>query len=1061
MWEALLHGPGGFVKPVALKMLRAEKAGQRDDRAQLLREARTGARLQHPNVVSTLLVSEHDGVLCIALELVRGRSAWDLFHATGPLPARALLDLGVQAAEALHHVHTFRSEGQPAGLVHRDVKPANLLVDRLGTVKLADLGISLAQGTTGVRSGTPGYLPPEQLEGLAEPRSDLFALGVTLYVLGTGSMPLGRGNESLEAIYAVEQRLRAPRFLAPLDQVVPGLGDVVRGCLRRDPAQRHRDAAALAAALAALRMQAPPGPTLGMLVGSAAPELAGEPTHSDHTVALIAGNLRPQRDAFVGREDELRSLGARVRAHPWVVLQGPGGMGKTRLALQLAHQLQRELPGGAWAFDLTEARSVDGIVAAVAGALGVPLDPRDPVGQLGRLLASQGPCLVLLDNLEQCVQALPDTLGVWRELAPEAHFLGTTRIRPGLPDESVLPLGELAPDDAERLFVARAPRALSDEELALVPGLCADLEKVPLSLELAAARLRMLAVPAIRQRLSNALLARGGPERPARHRSVQASLDWSWELLGASAATALCQLSVFEGGFDLAAAEAVLDLGPDGVWALDVLEELADASLIRVDPRSGRFAMWSVVRAFAATRLDEAGRLATELRHGEHYAHMGPVAAVDLDNVVAACVRATARGDGPTATAALEAAGTLFDQQGPCGRWVELAEAVVALPLVGATKARATGLLGRAYWGASSLPEASSCLEDALALVPAGDPGLRAWVELSLGNVCFARGRLDAAQKHVESALATSRALGDREQEGRALGSLGMVEVRRSHLDAARRHIERSLAVHRESGNRRYEGHQLGNLGLVAGMQGRTAEARRCFERALDLHRRLGDRRAEAIALTNLGALLADTGEDEVALRTLEAARTVQRVVGNRRVDGVLLHNLGNVHLRHGRLAEARTCHEEALAVHREVGSRGFEGVALGSLGDLLVAEGKPEAARASYAASLRILAEVGDAAHEGRVEGMLARLEARAGELDRARRRADRGLALLRAAEDQELLAEGLAAWAEVRAALGDRAAAERALEEASTLAPASHPHVAAAIAAARRRSSGSDGVS
>jgi hypothetical protein len=232
VWEAVLHGPAGFRKEVAVKLLHASPSEQ--DRALLVREARLGARLQHPNVVGVLGLGEVDGAWHVVMELVRGPSIAQLVR-DGPLAPSLVLDVGAQVASGLAHIHGLVVDDRPAGLVHCDIKPENLLLDEYGVVKLADLGIAALGGERHLAAGTLGYMAPEQVDGRPEARSDLFALGATLYVLATGARPFER---SLRALAGLDRRLDDPAFAAEVDARVPGL----RRRRRAVPALRARAA---------------------------------------------------------------------------------------------------------------------------------------------------------------------------------------------------------------------------------------------------------------------------------------------------------------------------------------------------------------------------------------------------------------------------------------------------------------------------------------------------------------------------------------------------------------------------------------------------------------------------------------------------------------------------------------------------------------------------------------------------------------------------------------------------------------------------------------------------
>ncbi len=292
------------------------------------------------------------------------------------------------------------------------MKPQNVLLDGFGQAKLADFGIAGAAAT--VDAWTPGYAAPEQVAGHAEPRSDLFALGMTLAACALGRRPFGTGAAAMAAVEAIESHLTA--LHAELERALPGLGTILVTCLRHTPADRFPSASALAHALQGLRGSYASGPVLRRLVVLARPELATvsepEPRNDETTLAVVRGNLRPRRDAFVGRADEVAELRRRLhRGERLVTLLGPGGAGKTSLATQVAHLEQDRLEGGAWFVDLSEATDPDGVRAAVSRAFDLELDPNEP-RQLEAVLRGRGRALLVLDNLlmsleERCADPEP------------------------------------------------------------------------------------------------------------------------------------------------------------------------------------------------------------------------------------------------------------------------------------------------------------------------------------------------------------------------------------------------------------------------------------------------------------------------------------------------------------------------------------------------------------------------------------------------------------------------------------------------------------------------------
>ena len=268
---------------------------------------------------------------------------------------------------------------------------------------------------------------------------------------------------------------------------------------------------------------------------------------------------------------------------------GFGGIGKTRLVTRYGRSCLGEFPGGVWFCDLAPARSLDGVVSVVAQGLGVPLGRDDPVVQLGHAIAGRGRCLVILDNFEQVMRHAQTTLGRWLDRAEQACFVVTTREVLGLPGEDVLALPPLPPADGIVLFVQRAKTARSDfdpgtqDQPAIAP-LVNLLDGLPLAIELAAARVRVMQPRLLLQRMSERfklLVSKGG--RLDRQSTLRAAFDWSWDLLPPHEKAALAQLSVFEGGFTLEAAEAVIDLAAfdDAPWTVDAIDALVDKSFVR------------------------------------------------------------------------------------------------------------------------------------------------------------------------------------------------------------------------------------------------------------------------------------------------------------------------------------------------------------------------------------------------------------------------------------------------------------------------------------------------
>ncbi|MBP6631699.1 MAG: protein kinase [Kofleriaceae bacterium] len=627
---------------VVIKLVGPAQAALTNVRA-LLDEARVAARLHHPNVVSVLDVSGDGEPPFVVLEYLAGVSLREVIDRLAPevVPTSIALTVAVDLLRGLHHAHGVRHPGG-VGVVHRDVKPRNVMVTFAGVSKLIDFGISHWLGDDApepAMAGTRGYMAPEQYErAVVDGAADQYAVGVTLHELLTGVRP--RGDDVTTADTPAAAARLEPR--ADLDDELAGLiGRATAG----DPTARWPSCGDFADELEALarrrglvlapsRVERWLGERFAAERDASTLETASTVGADDVEATRVSGdtpaptNLEHPGDRFFGRADELAELSHRFGTGARVVtVLGPPGMGKTRLAREHAWATREGLAGGAWFVDLTEARSVDGVVIGIAVALGIgnfDATVEGMIRQLGAAIAHRGRVLMVLDNFEQVVAhaAVVERLA---QLAPASRWLVTSRERLGLPGEVVLELGPLGRlDDTGSMsgVTPTSPGALGDDRserwadgggtgtdddelvgLGLVddddPGLALLLDRAerapggsagpgdpeararerldlraivrrlegnPLALELAASRLRVLSPGQLRARLGAGLDVLTSRRRgvPDRQTGFDKAIAWSWQLLEPWEQGALAQAAVFRGGFSLDAAEVVLDLS---TWA--------------------------------------------------------------------------------------------------------------------------------------------------------------------------------------------------------------------------------------------------------------------------------------------------------------------------------------------------------------------------------------------------------------------------------------------------------------------------------------------------------------
>jgi len=756
-------------------------------------------------------------------------------------------------------------------------------------------------------------------------------------------------------------------------------------------------------------------------------------------VRAIPRHLPAERDAFVGRGADLQQIarlfddGARL-----VTLLGQGGTGKTRLAVRYGHAWVGDWPGGVWFCDLSEASTLDGIHYAVGSALGARLGAGDAAAQIAEAIAGRGRCLVMLDNFEQVAQYAGATIGRWLDGAPEAAFMITSRERLNVAGEVVQPVEPLPLNGpAIELFVVRAQAqrpgfVLDDAQRAAVVEVTSLLDGLPLAIELAAARIAVLSPAQLVLRLRDrfALLAgRGGTGRQA---TLRAAIDWSWQLLSAWEQSAFEQCSVFEGGFTLAGAEAVVDLSPwpEAPPVVDAMQALLDKSLLRrwVPPQASArqeldepyFAMYLSIHEYATEKRRQRGlevERALQLRHGRYFAAFGSDAAIEalathggtqrqqalrqeLDNLLAACRRAVTRADGEIAVACYCAAWEVLALQGPFGVAVTLGSEIAAMPGLDVPLAETARITH----------------SEALMRVGGGE-GLEA---------AFTR------------ALARVRALGDRRLEGRILNRIGNICLWEGRRGEAHAHYAVALDCFREIGSPLLQARMLGNLAITHHEQGRPAEALAHYEAALAIEREIGSRRDEAITLCNLADLLAGQGRTERARATFAAALALLRELGDRDTEAVTLGQLGSFELGQGLVEEAVATLHAALALTRETGNQRVQAFTLPLLGDALLEQDDLEGAREAFEQALALLRIAPNRRYEALAIGGRAALALREGDIEESASRLAEAEATMRELDDRPLLAELLCLRGRVELARADRMAARAALVEAEQIAAA-----------------------
>jgi predicted ATPase len=671
---------------------------------------------------------------------------------------------------------------------------------------------------------------------------------------------------------------------------------------------------------------------------------------------------------FVGRQRELEAVEQIIaRGERLVTLTGPGGVGKTRMALELARRSSSET----LFCDLSEARSLDAVIDVVSRALGIDVSRGrrgDGVARIAMALEGRAEAVVVLDNCEHIIEPVAQAAAEWHLRAPKAVLIATSREPLRVRAEQVFPLPPLSlPASAEDLLSSDAGVLFDDcirrrsPEVRLEADLAADVVRrvdgLPLAIELCAARVAQLGLKNVADRLGRPLdlLSGGARDAAARQQTMRATVAWSWELLTAAERTVVEQCSVFRGGFTLEAVTAVVPGAEEHVAAL------VDKSMLRAIPeRDGalRFDMYDVIRAFAAERLEASGEAQTAHRaHMEYFARAKDLRDVELSNLALAHATAVA------ARAPNEAC-------------------ALALALVAAgPRERVDATLVR--------------LDQTLEVADGADPDLVLRVRIARGEARATVGRLADAEADLTASLATAQERHDERAQASALCGLGLVAWLRGDLDQAATTLESSRNLARRGDHGPEEMLALRRAINLAVDGHRLEDAERELEEARALARRIGDRHAEAIVVGTMSLLHHRLGRNEQArVDGLEALALFRAESDAPRIASTLC-NLGVIAQELGRYDDAHEHQRAARELAHMQGDRRLLGFVAGCQGRLEHALRRPAVAVEHYTFALGHFAEIGDKRHDALFRAALAAALAALGD-DRA---AERELAMAEAA--------------------------------------------------------------
>jgi DNA-binding SARP family transcriptional activator/predicted ATPase/Tfp pilus assembly protein PilF len=712
----------------------------------------------------------------------------------------------------------------------------------------------------------------------------------------------------------------------------------------------------------------------------------------DLHISASVDNLPPSPTPFVGREMELAEL-AELLANPdcrLVTLVGPGGIGKTRLALQAAAAQVGAFTHGITFVPLAPTGTVDHLTTAIIAALGIPArGDQDSREQLFNYL-HQKENLLVLDSMERVTDGSP-LLSEMLARAPGTVFLVTSRERLNLQEEWVYEVRGLTyPEDellrgqetysAIDLFRQRASqvdrRFDLETEAPHVVHICRLVEGMPLGIELAAAWVAVHPCREIAREIEYNLdiLTTRLRNVPERHRSIRAAFEYSWKLLTETERTPFAQLSVFRGGFRREAATAVTGA------SLATLSALLDKSLIR-RVSADRYDMHELLRQYAAeklqtntqedekTRLQHARYFAAFLTHQEPHLH-GPnqrqallAIAPELENVRQAWRQAVSCGWVREVEQSMESLYQFLDIRCRFQEGVELFAYATDRWRDDPEKAYIFGRVlsrqGAFYRHLGLYRHARTCLEQSLAICSRSDmQAEHIFCLVNLANVARSHGKSEEMEQLVQYSLTLSRQTGDPWGIASSLSLLGLVRYRSGDVAQAEALLQESLAVGRQTGDQRLILPSLNRLADVACHQGNYVKAQAMFEECLSLSRELDDQYSIAMHLNNLGTVLHVLEQYAQAQPLYQESLDICRKIGDQAGQAIALSNLGEVAYALRAHVEAQQFYQEGLSIGRKIQDQWTEMACLNNLGEIACTLKNYESARTHFVEAIKLATE-------------------------------------------------------------------------------------------------------
>jgi serine/threonine protein kinase/tetratricopeptide (TPR) repeat protein len=1021
------HGMDTFTQqPVAIKLLRNELTARDPEMLQrFIREGEALRQLNHPNIVKMLDAVDVEGEHYLIMEYVTGGSLRDVLEKNSRLTVQRALYIALDLADALTRAHRLN-------ILHRDIKPDNVLVAEDGTPRLTDFGMArfgdkphITQD--GAIVGTLAYMAPELFSGVAsDEKTDIWSFGVMLYEMLAGKRPFDYDQPGALINAILTQSVSDLESHRP--DVPIALVDLVYRMLAKDPVARIASVRLVGAELDAILRGD------GKIVLPTAVEIEDKRFETPTPLPtsrvqhrLAPNNLPAQATAFVGRERELNDI-QKLLADPanrLVTLLGTGGIGKTRLSLAIGKEQLSHFHDGVFFVSLAAIESQNFITSAIADAIDFNGD-RDNLAGIIDFFRDKN-ILLLMDNFEH-VSGGANLLNDILQAAPQVKILATSRERLRLRGETIYEVDNLAvpkPHETSaedinayacvQLFTQSARRVMpnfevDDQNSAAVAQIMRLVQGLPLGVELAAAWVEMLPLDEIAGEIEKSLdfLETDLRDVPERHRSLRAVFEYSWNLMTADEQDIFVKLSIFRGGFERDAADKVAGA------SLRVLTGLVNKSLVQRDG-SGRYYVHKLLRQYAEEHADATAKATAHMQHAKYYG-------MYLTELTKA-LNSSKEG------AAMDAIETELENLRLAWHSAIASQHYEALEGVLDT-------LTSFYLGRSMIREGMELfkqLTDALVMCGKSDTDLY-WQAIS--RKCWLASRIglnDVVLREAKKAYEYFKSKDNPVEMAIALNQMSYASMMHSDYPRSLQYAEEAIELMQDIQDTATWFMAMGNYGYAQFLAGNLIDARYTYESILHtLQNYETSPSAIGYYKNNLGEILRNIGEGKEALRLFKEAYDIFKSEKNLRGMAFTTNNIAGLNFSSGDLKQASAMYEEAYRIYKEIGDRYGLGHSLSALGNIAQGQGDQHKAIDYYEKSLGIRRDIGD--KRGVADSLmdLALTALNIGEYQLARRYADEAIGIRRDIGDPQGLLDAMLGKALGLLSLGELAEAEQLAQEA-----------------------------